>query len=1709
MPAPLVPVPPPPALSSSSSSSPQGLTLERILGQTPPRTSAFSVHPSSGLVAYPCGSVVVLYSPTSNRQTRFFRASQPIASLAFSPCGRYLAVGERGGPSPAIIVWSLDSGRVESELKGHKHGIGALAFGGGRGSNILVSAGFSSDARLYIWNWRGQTPIAAARLNGGAKVHAVRFMRGGQSTRFVTVGERHVKFWTLDAGNVTFPDEPAGGAGVSDDKARRRLLNPSDDGDVGENDDDDANEVSLLDRKAERGPLPEIRGFPASILSSVEDSTFVDVDFDTPWTTTTTTTTTNEHPDSTAHAQPPPPTSPPTTVFALTSLGVLCAFDPETYQMKNWVDLNSPSSHSLSVSPCGSQLAVGCGNGLVRVFDVPTLKYKGTIKSGSMSEARCVRFLPPPCAAAPAAAGGKPIVGLATPTNTPRVTTTTTTLDLAVVYGDCSYRHYTNVEHLQGTASPLPTSASSSYSSFPADSSSSSSSSSAAIVTTVRSFQCHRSPITALAMVPQCGSGGGGLLFPKGTFATAGEDGTVRFWNLGGKQLRRAPPSSKSKGSSSSSSSSSAPADLPLAGDAADVQLRAFPVAAAEASAASLTRPTAETAADNKDKAKAQRVADAAAELDPFQQCQGIRPLGFPTALAVHPSGRSFATGDSLGNVRVFDVSSPTIPLTDVIAAHDDAITSLSFLDPSTLSPAPPAAKPLLASGSRDGLVHVFDASPPTGPYSRVASLSPHASSASSSASSAGVCAVSFRPSRAAAQFVSCNAEGSLSLCSVDASKGTGGGERLRFAASAGNGNGNSVVAAAAGGIALEPGGKFLASAGSDAKLNIYNVETLKLVRTYKTDERVPLAAAKADDNSSTTNSQPHSHKVDFDPSGLFVAACGSDKWIRLFDFYSGECIAKVAGHGASITGLKFTQDGRRLVSTGRDGGIFVWRLAPDLIAAMQDRLKEVDLKAQPAVAAAAAAAPAAQIIPAFAAAAAMSPDRVVKASSVPTWAKTTKVAEQSSSTTATASSTTNPPPAPLKGAWSQRASAAPPVVTVSTAASTVVDRYDESDPNCDVPPPPPSPPSDEDNGGEPQYEEDFEAEGSPVKAAVEGSEPKVYASLALSSIDVEGSKLNFDEVFRQRRVGDDASDPLTRAREDEDVMMFGDGDDVNDSVYKEFVDSVANSLKAGGTPVAAGDYAVMRASMSKDFRELQQAAPVVVEEREPESVVDAAGDDEQDEYEDDDDDDENEISLQNLEKSLDAPERSLKQERKKLKLVEKKKQTAEAVFAMRSKLKEMGFLTSQEIDPSTIRLSGVGGTASLGDEEVRPATSAGHSADNSRVKLERAPEPERPHTAQPSVPSLVVDVSEAAAAQNDDEKNNQFFLSPAETNTSLDSSSLLGLSYTMTGKLNLDGGYASDASAPVASDKERSSIESLSVKVVVGAASAGTAGEATNQQVPTGSSNPRPSISPFGGSQQHAVKVMEEQVKEVQGAAQQQQQQQHVSQRRPATAPVSSGGVGGPSTSFSSSASIQLKRPTAVYRDSLAELNRAMKNAVDLYSELLEASQQLPADTSLNESAVQNTTTFADSESTELLNSFRDSFASLQGKMAMAFTVQGGENTFMPSILEDSTSSWGMPRPLVSQSVSSKVFEAHSGGGVGKGHMMMMGGVQQQQRPMTAGGALGSSEGSFSGTSSAGNDAMLLDSVLEKYADLIFAKVEKKLSSSTTAFDPSSSIGK
>jgi WD40 repeat protein len=49
--------------------------------------------------------------------------------------------------------------------------------------------------------------------------------------------------------------------------------------------------------------------------------------------------------------------------------------------------------------------------------------------------------------------------------------------------------------------------------------------------------------------------------------------------------------------------------------------------------------------------------------------------------------------------------------------------------------------------------------------------------------------------------------------------------------------------------------------------------------------------------------------------SGLFAATSCTDKSLSVYDYHSGECMATMVGHSELVTGIRFTNDCRHIVS--------------------------------------------------------------------------------------------------------------------------------------------------------------------------------------------------------------------------------------------------------------------------------------------------------------------------------------------------------------------------------------------------------------------------------------------------------------------------------------------------------------------------------------------------------------------------------------------------------------------------------------------------------------------------------------------------------------------------------------------------------------------------------------------------------------------------
>ncbi|XP_069773273.1 mitogen-activated protein kinase-binding protein 1 [Narcine bancroftii] len=173
------------------------VTLEKVLGITVSGSSGLACDSKTGLVAYPSGCVVVLFNPKKTKQHHILNGSRKtITAVAFSPDGKYLVTGE-SGHVPAVRVWDVVDKTQVAELQEHKYGVACVAFS--PNAKYIVSVGYQHDMIVNVWAWKKNVVVAANKVS--SKVTAVSFSE--DSSYFVTAGNRHVKFWYLDASKAS------------------------------------------------------------------------------------------------------------------------------------------------------------------------------------------------------------------------------------------------------------------------------------------------------------------------------------------------------------------------------------------------------------------------------------------------------------------------------------------------------------------------------------------------------------------------------------------------------------------------------------------------------------------------------------------------------------------------------------------------------------------------------------------------------------------------------------------------------------------------------------------------------------------------------------------------------------------------------------------------------------------------------------------------------------------------------------------------------------------------------------------------------------------------------------------------------------------------------------------------------------------------------------------------------------------------------------------------------------------------------------------------------------------------------------------------------------------------------------------------------------------------------------------------------------------
>ncbi|MER2527717.1 MAG: pentapeptide repeat-containing protein, partial [Candidatus Competibacter denitrificans] len=110
-------------------------------------------------------------------------------------------------------------------------------------------------------------------------------------------------------------------------------------------------------------------------------------------------------------------------------------------------------------------------------------------------------------------------------------------------------------------------------------------------------------------------------------------------------------------------------------------------------------------------------------------------------------------------------------------------------------------------------------------------------------------------------------------------------------------------------GCAWSPDGRWLASAGDDGTLRLWDAASGECRRVLAGHEDWVRGCA-------------------WSPDGRWLASAGRDGALRLWDTASGECRRVLAGHESGVRGCAFSPDGRWLASARDDDTLRLWDVA-------------------------------------------------------------------------------------------------------------------------------------------------------------------------------------------------------------------------------------------------------------------------------------------------------------------------------------------------------------------------------------------------------------------------------------------------------------------------------------------------------------------------------------------------------------------------------------------------------------------------------------------------------------------------------------------------------------------------------------------------------------------------------------------------------------
>jgi WD40 repeat protein len=256
-----------------------------------------------------------------------------------------------------------------------------------------------------------------------------------------------------------------------------------------------------------------------------------------------------------------------------------------------------------------------------------------------------------------------------------------------------------------------------------------------------------------------------------------------------------------------------------------------------------------------------------------LNKCVFAETLGGVHSVAFSPDGKLLATGDSYGELRLYQVVDGKQLL--VCTGHKDWLWCVAFSPNGNI----------LASSGKDQTIKLWDVN--TGHC--LVTLHGH---------SGGIWSIAFSPEGNI--LISASEDQTVKLWDINT------GECLKTL----QGNNSRVLS-----IAVSPDGQTLASGYHDQTVKLWDINTGKCLKTF----------------------QGHNGgiwSVSFRPDGLTLASGSHDRTVKLWDISTGQCLKSLEQHIDCVYSVFFSPDGNTLASSSDDKTVKLWDITTGLCTA-------------------------------------------------------------------------------------------------------------------------------------------------------------------------------------------------------------------------------------------------------------------------------------------------------------------------------------------------------------------------------------------------------------------------------------------------------------------------------------------------------------------------------------------------------------------------------------------------------------------------------------------------------------------------------------------------------------------------------------------------------------------------------------------------------